>query len=214
MDPMRRALLPVLLALAACSRGEPAPAAPAASGPVALFVGDSLTAGYGVDAEEAWPALVGEEWARRGLPWRARAAGVSGSTTAGALEAARWALTPDVRLVFVCIGANDGLRGVPLAQTRRNLDALLAELKKEGRAVVLAGMRLPPNYGREYAEGFAALFPAAAARHGIALMPFLLEGVAAVPALNLPDGIHPNAEGHRRVAASVLAFLDGRGLPR
>lgn len=209
---MRRLLAALAFLLAACSPdGEPP--APQARGPIALFVGDSLTAGYGVDPEEAWPSLIEEEWRRRGLDWRARNAAVSGSTTAGALEAVRWALTPEVRLVFVCIGANDGLRGTPLAETRRNIDALLSELKAQGRPVVLAGMRLPPNYGAEYARGFERLFADLAREHGVPLMPFLLEGVAAVPELNLPDGIHPNAAGHRRVAAAALAFLDREGLP-
>lgn len=211
-----KGLFSAVLLLGACSRPADAPPEherPAASS-AALFVGDSLTAGYGVDPEDAWPRLVQAEWEKRGLPWRARNAAVSGSTTAGALEAARWALTPDVKLVFVCLGGNDGLRGTPLAETRRNLAALVSELKREGRTVVLAGMRIPPNYGREYGEGFAALFPAVAREQGVAFMPFLLQGVAAQPALNLPDGIHPNEEGHKRIAASVLAFLDSRGLPK
>jgi len=213
---MTRPLVLTLLLLAACSKSPEAsaPAPAAAGGPVALFIGDSLTAGYGVEPEEAWPALVGEAWAARGLKWRARNAAVSGSTTAGALEAARWALTPDVRLVFVCIGGNDGLRGTPLAETNRNMNALLEEAVRDGRTVVLAGMKIPPNYGRSYADGFAALFPALAKRHGVLFMPFLLEGVAADPRYNQPDGIHPNAEGHKKTASSVLAFLDSKGLPK
>lgn len=211
---MTRLLALSLLFLAACSK-EPDAAAPATvSGPVALFIGDSLTAGYGVDPEEAWPYLVGEAWAARGLSWRTRNAAVSGSTTAGVLEAARWALTPDVKLVFVCIGGNDGLRGTPLAETNRNVNALLEELKRDGRTVILAGMKIPPNYGRAYADGFAALFPALAKRHRVTFMPFLLEGVAADPRYNLPDGIHPNADGHKKLAVSVLSFFDERGLPK
>jgi acyl-CoA thioesterase-1 len=208
-----RLLLAALL-LAGCAK-EPELSAPeAGTQSVALFVGDSLSAGYGVDPEEAWPALVAEEWAKRGLPWRARNAAVSGSTSAGALEAVKWALTPDVKLVFVCIGANDGLRGTPLRETKANVDALLRELKKDGRAVALAGMKIPPNYGKPYADGFAALFPELARAHRVPLLPFLLEGVAAVPSLNLPDGIHPNAEGQKVIAKTVLAFLDKEGLPR
>ena len=206
-----------LLALAfllACSKPPEPPAPAAQSGPVALFIGDSLTAGYGVDPEEAWPALVGEAWVKRGLPWRARNAAVSGATTAGALESARWALTPDVKLVLVCIGGNDGLRGTPLRETEKNVGALLDALKGGGRTVVLAGMKIPPNYGPAYAGGFAKLFPALAESRGVLFMPFLLKGVAADPRYNQPDGIHPNAEGHQKVAASVLAFLDSKGLPK
>lgn len=210
---MTRLLALSFLFLAACSKEPDAAAPAAASGPVALFIGDSLTAGYGVDPDEAWPRLVGEAWAARGLPWRTRNAAVSGSTTAGVLEAARWALTPDVKLVFVCIGGNDGLRGTPLAETKRNVDALLTELKRDRRTVILAGMKIPPNYGPAYADGFAALFPALAKKHGVRFMPFLLEGVAADPRYNLPDGIHPNPEGHKKLAASVLSFLDAKGLP-
>lgn len=212
---MRRALPAVLLALAACSRGAaPAPRPGPAAGPVALFVGDSLTAGYGVDPEEAWPALVGAEWRRRGLPWRARDAAVSGATSAGVAEQAAWALTPDVKLVFVCVGANDGLRGLPPAETKRNLEALIADLQKRGVRVALAGMRLPPNYGADRAREFEAVFPAVARERRVPFLPFLLEGVAADPALNQADGLHPNAAGHARVAAAVTAFLDREGLLR
>jgi acyl-CoA thioesterase-1 len=213
---MRRALLPVVLALAACSRDAapaPAPAAPAAAkGPVALFVGDSLTAGYGVDREEAWPTLVGADWAKRGLAWRERDAAVSGATSAGVAEEVAWALTPEVKLVFVCVGGNDGLRGVPPAQMKKNLDALLRSLQKRGVRVALAGMKLPPNYGATHTQAFEAVFPALARELKVPFMPFLLEGVAAVPGLNQDDGIHPNAAGHKKVAAAVEAFLDKEGL--
>ncbi len=208
-------LLAVVLLLAACSKA-PEEAAPIAAGggSVALFIGDSLTAGFGVDPEEAWPALVGEEWKKRGLGWRVRNAAVSGATTAGALESARWALTPEVKLVFVCLGGNDGLRGTQLIETNKNMNALLSELGREGRTVVLAGMKIPPNYGAKYADGFAAIFPALARKHGMPFMPFLLDGVAGDARYNLPDGIHPNSDGHKKVAAAVLTFLDSQGLPK
>ncbi|MFI5347561.1 MAG: arylesterase [Elusimicrobiota bacterium] len=208
---MKRAVL-LCLALASCSP-TPAPkhSSPAA-GPTALFVGDSLTAGYGVEPEEAWPALIQEDWKQRGLPWRARNAAVSGATSAGAAEEVAWALTPDVKLVFVCIGGNDGLRGASLTELKKNVSALIAGLQKRGLRVALAGMRIPPNYGDDYAKGFASVFPELARENGVAFMPFLLDGVAADPALNQADGIHPNAAGHRRVAASVAAFLDREGL--
>jgi acyl-CoA thioesterase-1 len=211
------ALFNVLVLAAACSR-KPAPAAKAAPerkpGPVALFVGDSLTAGYGVDAEDAWPTLVGAEWARRGLGWRARNAAISGATSAGIRQEVDWALTPDVKLVFVCIGGNDGLRGVPPNETRRNVDELIQYLQTRGVRVALAGMRIPPNYGEGRAKEFAAIFPAIAKRRGVPFMAFLLDGVAGDPALNQEDGIHPNAAGHKRVAAAVLAFLDEEKLVR
>jgi acyl-CoA thioesterase-1 len=210
---MRRAVLAALLLAAACSRKaapleKPAPE----TGPIALFVGDSLTAGYGVDPEDAWPALVGAEWQRQGLPWRERDAAVSGATSAGVAGEVAWALTPDVKLVFVCVGGNDGLRGVPPSETKKNLDELIAGLQKRGLRVALAGMKIPPNYGAERAREFAAIFPALARERRVPFMPFLLEGVAADPALNQEDGIHPNVEGHKRVAAAVGAFLDKEGL--
>jgi acyl-CoA thioesterase-1 len=210
---MRRAVLTAVLLLAACSR-QTAPAEKPApeTGPVALFVGDSLTAGYGVDPEDAWPALVGADWKRRGLPWRERDAAVSGATSAGVAGEVAWALTPDVKLVFVCVGGNDGLRGVPPAETKKNLDELLAGLQKRGLRVALAGMKIPPNYGARRAADFAAIFPALARERRVPFLPFLLEGVAADPALNQEDGIHPNVEGHKRVAAAVSAFLDKEGL--
>lgn len=211
---MRRALLILVLAAAACSR-EAAPAAekaPEARGPVALFVGDSLTAGYGVDPEDAWPSVVEAGWQRRGLAWRARNAAISGATSAGIRQEVAWALTPDVKLVFVCVGGNDGLRGVPPAETRKNIDDLIVDLKNRGLRVALAGMRIPPNYGADRAREFAAIFPAVAKARSVPLMPFLLAGVAADPALNQQDGIHPNAAGHQRVAANVAAFLDAEGL--
>ena len=201
-----------ILACASCSReNAPAPKS-AVTGPVALFVGDSLTAGYGVDPEDAWPALIGADWKRRGLDWHARNAAVSGATSAGASAEVAWALTPDVKLVFVCVGGNDGLRGVPPAETKRNLRALIAAAQSRGLRVALAGMKLPPNYGLKRAEEFAAIFPDLARERRVPLLPFLLEGVAADPALNQEDGLHPNAEGHKRVAAAVSKFLDKEGL--
>jgi acyl-CoA thioesterase-1 len=209
-----RALIALTIFLAACSRGAaPAPKAAApATGPVALFVGDSLTAGYGVDPEDAWPSLVGVSWQKRGLPWRERDAAVSGATSAGVADEVAWALTPDVKLVFVCVGGNDGLRGLPTAETRRNILALIAGLQKRGLRVALAGMKIPPNYGARRAREFEAVFASIARERRVPLMPFLLEGVAGDPSLNQADGIHPNVEGHKRVAANVAAFLDKEGL--
>ena len=211
---MRRLAPVLLLVFAACSRGAAPAAKPAASdtGPVVLFVGDSLTAGYGVDPEDAWPALVGASWKARGLNWRARDAAVSGATSAGVAGEVAWALTPDVKLVFVCVGGNDGLRGLPPSETKKNVQDLIAGLQKKGVRVALAGMKIPPNYGAERARAFADIFPAIARERRIPLMPFLLTGVAGNPTLNQGDGIHPNVEGHKIVAANVAAFLDKEGL--
>lgn len=209
---MKLAASVVMLALCACSRPAPEAPAAAAAGPAALFVGDSLTAGYGVEPEEAWPAVLESRWKARGLSWRARDAAVSGATSAGVAEQLKWALTPDVKLVFLCVGGNDGLRGAPLTELKKNVRAVIKDLQGRGVTVVLAGMKIPPNYGEDYARGFAAVFPDIARERGVPFMPFLLDGVAGSPALNQADGIHPNAEGHKRVAASVDAFLTKEGL--
>lgn len=179
-----------------------------------LFLGDSLTAGYGIALEDAFPALLDERWRKAGKPFGARNAGVSGATSAGVLETLDWTLAPDVKGVFVCVGANDGLRGLDLAQTKRNVAAIIKKARAKGLPVVLAGMRIPPNYGADYSGRFAAMYPALAEEHGVPLMPFLLERVAGRAALNLPDGIHPNEDGHKRLADAVEAFLDARGLFR
>ena len=204
-------LLAALAALACRDRQAPAPAAGPAAVPAArdvvLFLGDSLTAGYGVDREESFPALLEARWRREGLPRRARNAGVSGATSAGVLENLAWSLAPDVAAAVVCVGGNDGLRGADLASVEKSLDAVVAGAQAAGAKVVLAGMRMPPNYGSDYAGRFAALYGRVAARRKAAFLPFLLEGVAGKPDLNQPDGIHPNAAGHRAVAGTVHAFL-------
>lgn len=180
---------------------------PAAERPVALFLGDSLTAGYGLAAEEAYPALLQKRWDERGLRWRARNAGVSGATTAGTLESLGWNLTPEVKVVFLAVGANDGLRGLSLAQTRKNLAAIIERCRRAGARVVLAGMKLPPNYGEDYTARFERTYAELAARYKVKLLPFLLEDVAGRREYNLDDGIHPNAEGHKLIADRVDRFL-------
>jgi acyl-CoA thioesterase-1 len=179
---------------------------------VVLFLGDSLTAGYGVSAEEAYPSLLDARWKAAGSPWRARNAGTSGETTAGALESLDWSLAPDVRLLVLAIGANDGLRGLSAAQSEKNIARIIEKARKKGVAVALAGMKVPPNYGREYARDFEAVYPRLAKRYRLKLLPFLLEGVAGHPELNIQDGIHPNAAGQRVVARRVGEFLDKQGL--
>jgi acyl-CoA thioesterase I len=176
--------------------------------PLVVFLGDSLTAGYGLSAEEAFPAHVERELGARGLPVRVLNAGVSGDTSAGGRERLAWFLDQRPAIVVVALGANDGLRGQPVAATEANLRDIVERSQAAGARVVLAGIRIPPNYGPDYRRGFEAIYPRLAAEYGVALIPFLLEGVAADPALNLPDGIHPNADGQKIVAATVAAALE------
>ncbi|MFH1724263.1 MAG: arylesterase [Elusimicrobiota bacterium] len=179
---------------------------------VYLFLGDSLTAGYGVTAEEAFPALLGERWREEGIPFRARNGGAGGMTTAVLLDNLDWHLTGDVHTVFLCIGANDGLRGRDLGRTKRDLDSIIRRVKAAGPRVVLAGVKIPPNYGAEYSRRFEEIFPALARSWDLKIMPFLLEGVGGERDLNIQDGIHPNPEGHRLIARNVHAFLESEGL--
>jgi acyl-CoA thioesterase-1 len=172
--------------------------APAAAGERVLVVlGDSLTAGLGVAPDEAFPALLEARLRREGFAYRVVNAGVSGDTTAGGRRRLDWVLRAHPDLVVVALGANDGLRALPLDALRDNLTAIVTRLRATGARVLLAGMRLPPNYGAEYASGFARAFGEVARATSVPLLPFLLEGVAGNPALNQPDGIHPNPAGHR-----------------
>lgn len=175
-----------------------------------MFVGTSLTAGLGVDPDEAYPAIVQRRIAAAGLPHRVVNAGVSGETSAGARRRLEWLLDRrDVAVLVIETGANDGLRAQDPAATRANVEAMLERAARESPPpkVVLVGMQAPPNYGPEYARRFRALYPELAAKHGAALVPFLLEGVAGVSALNQADGVHPTAEGHRIMADTVWRVL-------
>lgn len=176
--------------------------------PRLVFLGDSLTAGYGLDAPEAFPSLIQERIQAKGWTWTVVNAGVSGDTTAGALRRLDRIFRRKVDVLFVCLGANDGLRGLPPEASERNLRAIVARAKREGAQVVLAGMRLPENYGPDYRTRFEAMYARIARQERVALLPFLLEGVALRPELNQNDGIHPNAEGTRRVAGRVWSTLE------
>jgi acyl-CoA thioesterase-1 len=183
-------------------------AAGARAGPVVLCLGDSLTEGYGVAPEHSYPSLLEQRLRGDGHPeLRVVNAGISGSTTASAVSRLRWQLRAKPDIVILALGGNDGLRGLDLGETEKNLDAAIALARSQGVRVVLAGMKMPPNYGRDYAQRFEGLFPALARKHDVALIPFLLEGVAARPELNLPDGIHPNASGYEIVVENVLETL-------
>lgn len=184
-------------------------AAPAhAQRPVILVLGDSLSAGSGIDVEHGWVRLLQERLDREGYRYRVVNASVSGDTTAGArtrLPRALRAHRPAI--VIVELGGNDGLRGLPLDDTRRNLGAVIEAAKKSGASVLLLGMRLPPNYGRAYTEGFHAIYGELAARQRIPLVPFFLDGVAGNPELMQADGVHPRTAAQPRLLANVWPTL-------
>jgi len=175
--------------------------------PRVLFLGTSLTAGYSLSLDAAYPARLAELLEERGTPIEVVNAGVSGDTSAGGLARLDWLLREPPDLVFVELGANDGLRGLPVEATEENLLKVIHRAQAVGAGTIVAGMLMPPNYGEEYTERFAAIFPRVAKNTQSPLVPFLLDRVAADPSLNLSDGIHPNPEGHERVAETVLPFF-------
>jgi acyl-CoA thioesterase-1 len=191
--------------------GEPAVrAGPTEDQLVVLFLGTSLTAGYGLAADQAYPALVQQHIDAANLNFRVVNAGVSGDTSAGGLRRLDWLLQLPIAVLVMELGANDMLRGLDIDALRDNL----AEILRRTRAThpdarfVIAGMRAAPNLGSAYGEAFEAVFPAVAREHGAALIPFLLEDVAGEPSLNQADGIHPTTEGQRRIAKTVWPVLD------
>jgi acyl-CoA thioesterase-1 len=177
-------------------------------GPLLVALGDSLTAGLGLDVDEAYPARLERALRDDGYAVTVVNAGVSGDTTAAGLSRAEWALEGDVRILILALGGNDGLRGLPVGQMKRNLSRILALAAERGIPVLLAGMEAPPNFGAAYTAEFRAVFADLAREHDAAFMPFLLDGVAADPALNQADGIHPNAEGAAIVATRVRDALE------
>ena len=174
---------------------------------VVVVLGDSLTAGLGVAPDEAFPAVLETRLRREGHGYRVVNAGVSGDTSAGGLRRVDWVLRSKPDVVIVALGANDGLRGLPVDGLRDNLEGIVTRLRAGGARVLLVGMRVPPNYGDDYARAFAGVFPAVARKTGVPLVPFLLDGVAGEPRLNQPDGIHPTAEGQRMIAAGLWPHL-------
>jgi acyl-CoA thioesterase I len=205
----------VLAVVVSCEqqvKDEPATNPPdkRSEGPAVLFLGTSLTAGYGIDPAKAYPALIQQKIEAAGLPYRVINAGVSGETSAGAVRRVDWLLQQPVAVVVVETGANDGLRGLPIDSLRSNVDAILRRAHQlQPRAkLVLVGMKIPPNYGRAYSQQFESIFSQLARTHRATLVPFLLEGVGGVSALNQPDGVHPTAEGQRRMAETVWRVLE------
>lgn len=199
--------LPPLPLIALLALVAPLPGAVRAPRTV-VFLGDSLTAGLGLGRQQAFPNLVEARIRAQGLAWKVVNAGVSGDTSAGARARLDFLYRQKPDLLFLCIGSNDGLRGLPVAELERNLRAILDRARKEGTRVVLAGALLPENYGKDYREAFRSLFPRLAKEYRLPFLPFLLDGVAMEPGLNQEDGIHPNAEGARRVAGTVWKVLE------
>jgi acyl-CoA thioesterase I len=175
-----------------------------------LFFGNSLTAGYGIDPDHAFPSLIQEKIRANGWNFEVINAGVSGETTAGGLRRVDWVLQRPVDVFVLELGANDGLRGQPLENARENLQAIIDRVRSKYPQVrlVLAGMQIPPNLSREYTTRFGAIFPELAQKNNAALIPFLLDGVGGIPRLNLPDGLHPTPQGHKIVAENVWRVLE------
>jgi acyl-CoA thioesterase-1 len=213
--------------LAACQSREPtissqpaasaAPAAaeaaserrsnPAAARPRVVILGDSLTAGLGLSPDEAYPSLLQQRLDKEGLKYDVINAGVSGDTSAGGLARLDWALEGDVRVLIVALGGNDGLRGLPAEELKGNLSNIIEHAQKRHIHVILAGMEAPPNFGQSYIVSFHQVYPELARQYNVTLVPFLLQGVAGVDALNQRDGIHPTAEGARIVADNIWPVL-------
>ncbi|HXD76621.1 MAG TPA: arylesterase [Puia sp.] len=234
MLPLRHAICPVILLLAACHNnrsvttitpGDSLSSAPAAAAShsvdnthttgardttkTILFFGNSLTAGYGLEPGQSFPALIGHRLDSLHLPYTSINAGLSGETSAGGLTRVGWILRQHVDIFVLELGANDGLRGIPLNSTRDNLQAIVDTVHNRypSAKIVLAGMQIPPNLGATYTTAFRNLFPALARKNNLTLIPFLLAGVGGVPALNQPDGIHPNIRGEKIVAETVWNSL-------
>ena len=222
-----RFLLPVVFVCAACggpdaarsSRAEK-PAAPVerasssstnpanVNAPRIVFLGDSLTAGYGLDKEDAVPALIQKRLQDAGYPYEVVNAGVSGDTSAGGLSRLDWSLAGDVKILVVELGGNDGLRGLPVAELKRNLTEIITRAQAKGIKVVLTGMEAPPNFGPAYTTEFRDVYRELSRAHDVTFVPFYLEGVAGIPSLNIADGIHPNAEGSRIVERTIWSALE------
>jgi acyl-CoA thioesterase-1 len=212
-------LLLILLFIVACNdKKAPSPeqesatkdsSASAQTVKTVLFFGNSLTAGYGLDPSEAFPALIQKKIDSLDMPYKVVNAGVSGETSSGGNSRIDWILQQPVDVFVLELGANDGLRGIPTAETKKNLQAITDKVKAKypEAKLVIAGMQIPPNMGQAYATSFMKLFPELASENNAALIPFLLQGVGGEASLNLQDGIHPTAEGHKILAENVWSVL-------
>jgi acyl-CoA thioesterase-1 len=223
MALVRRIFLITAVVLAACGGRKseqaevrdntgPAPANTPASRPdnrkVLVAFGDSLTAGFGAPPGKSYPDFLQQEIDRKGYPFRVVNLGTSGDTSTDGLARLPEALDLHPQIVILELGANDGLRGIPIDRMRDNIEQMIKAFQKAGATVVLAGMTLPPNYGREYISGFEATYRGLAKQYRLTIIPFLLEGVGGHADLMQGDGLHPTAEGNRRVAANVMRTIE------
>lgn len=222
---MRSALLLIAfttLLYASCAQPDASPAevrarATADAGPVErttsarpriVFLGDSLTAGYGLAKEESVPSLIQARLHASGYRYEVINAGVSGDTSAGGLSRLDWSLEGDVRILVIELGGNDGLRGLPVAGLKRNLTEIITRARSRGITVVLTGMEAPPNFGAAYTNEFRQVYRDLADAHDVTFMPFYLDGVAGIPSLNIADGMHPNADGSQIIARAMWRTLE------
>ena len=175
-----------------------------------VFYGNSLTAGYGLSTEEAFPALIRNRIDSLGLAYTVINAGVSGETTSGGNSRVSWILRQPIDIFILELGANDGLRGIPVTETKKNLQSIINQVKTKypSARIVLAGMQVPPNMGKTYATEFMNIYPELAKTNNVALIPFILEGVGGEAGLNQADGIHPTKEGHEMLAENVWKVLE------
>jgi acyl-CoA thioesterase I len=175
-----------------------------------LFFGNSLTAGYGIEEEDAFPGLVAKRIDSLGLDYRVINAGLSGETTASGLSRLDWFLEEKPDIFLLELGGNDGLRGIAVSETKKNLKSIIQLVKSRypETTILLGGMQIPPNMGPEYTANFQKIFPEVAEEEDVTLIPFLLEGVAGNKDLNLPDGIHPTEEGHQIIFQTIWSFLE------
>lgn len=176
--------------------------------PRIVFLGDSLTAGYGLAKQESVPSLIQARLQASGYPYEVVNAGVSGDTSAGGLNRLDWSLEGDVKILVLELGANDGLRGLPVAAMKRNLTEIITRAQARGIRVVLTGMEAPPNFGAAYTNEFRQVYRDLAKAHDVTFIPFYLDGVAGLPHLNIADGMHPNAEGSRIIERAVWRTLE------
>ena len=206
-NAFRELVLTTLVGALALFVVDAASASPPDSRPRIVAFGDSLTAGLGVRADESYPALLQRKLDDLKYPYRVINAGVSGDTTAGGLRRVPWILNTKPEVVILELGANDGLRGLDIEQTKNNLRQIVERLRAAGAAVILAGMKQPPNYGQDYTTRFESIYPALAREYGLPLISFFLEGVGGASSLNQADGIHPTKEGYEIIVEQVLNTL-------